>query len=386
MNADAPHPPADPSATALSTTPLHAEHVALGARMVPFAGYEMPVQYRDGIIAEHNWTRENAGLFDVSHMGQAWLIGLEHETVAQALEALCAADVIGLDKGRQRYSQLLNSAGGIIDDFMVSRPQGIAGDGKLFLIVNAGRKAVDYAHIAQRLPPGVHLMIVEDRALLALQGPKAHEVAESFGLDVNAFKFMDARESEMAGIACHISRSGYTGEDGFEISVAAEEAVALWTILLSDDRVKPIGLGARDSLRLEAGLCLYGHDIDETTSPVEADLAWSIARRRRETGGFPGAARIQHELAEGPRRKRVGLVLEGRQPAREGAEIVSEDAGVIGALTSGGFAPSLQRPIAMGYINADKAAPDLSVDIVVRGKPLAARVTRMPFVPNRYKR
>lgn len=370
----------------LIRTPLHAQHVALGARMVPFAGYDMPVQYRDGIIAEHNWTREHAGLFDVSHMGQAWLVGHEHETVAQALEAFCAADVIGLEPGRQRYSQLLNAEGGIIDDFMVSRPQGALEDGKLFLIVNASRKGVDYAHIAQRLPPGVHLMIVEDRALLALQGPQAHDVAVSLGVEQDALKFMGAGDALIAGISCHISRTGYTGEDGYEISVAAEDAPDLWNALLADERVKPIGLGARDSLRLEAGLCLYGHDIDETTSPVEAALHWSMGKRRRSEGGFPGFARIRNELANGPARKRIGLMFDGRQPAREGAEIALKDGTIVGRVTSGGFAPALQKPIAMGYVAAAHAAPGTQLDVFVRGKPLPAMVCAMPFVPNRYVR
>jgi aminomethyltransferase len=370
----------------LARTPLHAQHVALGARMVPFAGYEMPVQYRDGIIAEHNWTRESAGLFDVSHMGQAWLIGLEHETVAQALEAFCAADVVALEKGRQRYSQLLNAEGGILDDFMVSRPKGAAGDGRLFLIVNAARKAADYAHIAHRLPPGVHLLIVEDRALLALQGPRAHEVAVSLGMADDRLTFMDTADAELAGIPCHLSRTGYTGEDGYEISVAAEDAVALWNALLADERVRPVGLGARDSLRLEAGLCLYGHDIDESTSPVEAALNWSIGKRRRAEGGFPGYARIRDELANGPSRKRVGLVLEGRQPAREGAEIATPAGDIVGRVTSGGFAPTLQKPIAMGYVATAYAGVGNRLNIVVRGKPLAATIVAMPFVPNRYKR
>ncbi len=367
-------------------TQLHAQHVALGARMVPFAGYDMPVQYRDGIIAEHNWTRQSAGLFDVSHMGQAWLIGLEHETVAQALEALCAADVTGLEQGRQRYGQFLNGAGGIIDDFMVARPAGPAGDGRLFLVVNAGRKAVDYLHIARRLPPGVRLMSVEDRALLALQGPRAVDVLSQLCPDVAGQSFMQTMDTEIASIACHISRSGYTGEDGFEISVAEEHATDLWTALLADERVKPIGLGARDSLRLEAGLCLYGHDIDEATSPVEAGLAWSIGKRRRSDGGFPGFARIHNELTNGAARKRVGLLLDGRQPAREGADIIAKDGNPAGTLTSGGFSPTLQAPIAMGYVAAPYAAHGTQLDIIVRGKPLSATVAPMPFVPHRYKR
>jgi len=380
--------PADttPPAGEILKTPFHAQHAALGARMVPFAGYDMPVQYRDGIIAEHNWTRANAGLFDVSHMGQAWLTGPDQDCTAQALEALCPAAIRGLERGRQRYSQLLDAEGGILDDFMVSRPLDAGAGGRLFLVVNAARKALDYAHIAHRLPPGVHLMTLEDRALLALQGPKAHDVAVSLGAQADAMKFMDVIETEMAGIACQISRSGYTGEDGYEISVAQDHAEELWLALLEDERVKPIGLGARDSLRLEAGLCLYGHDIDETTSPVEAGLAWSIQKSRREDGGFPGAKRILRELKDGPSRKRVGLELEGRQPVREGAEITTRDGKVTGRVTSGGFSPTLQRPIAMGYVQSGHAAVGTQLEIHVRGKALPARVVSMPFVPHRYKR
>lgn len=371
---------------ALARTPLYRNHVDMGARMVAFAGYAMPVQYSEGVIAEHNWTRAHAGLFDVSHMGQAWLIGLEHETVAQALEAFCAADIVGLGPGRQRYSQLLNAQGGILDDFMVTRPLGPAGDGRLFLIVNAARKAQDYAHVSRRLPPGVRLVIVEDRALLALQGPQAQEVMQALGFDSSALKFMTACEAELAGLSCSVSRSGYTGEDGFEISLSADNAGDLWRALLADARVKPIGLGARDSLRLEAGLCLYGHDIDEATSPVEADLMWSIGKRRRTDGGFPGFARIRDEMASGPARKRVGLLLEGRQPAREGASIALKSGEIVGAVTSGGFSPTLQRPIAMGYVPSQHAAPGLQLDVLVRGKPLPAKIVSLPFVPHRYAR
>ncbi len=380
--------PADASSedVELSRTPLHAQHVALGARMVPFAGYDMPVQYREGIIAEHNWTREHAGLFDVSHMGQAWLAGPDQETLARALEALCAADVIGLEKGRQRYSQLLNADGGIIDDFMVSHPRTVKAGGHFFLVVNAARKSVDYPHIARRLPPGIRLMIVEDRALLAIQGPQAAAVIGELCEPAHALGFMQVVDADIDGIPCHISRSGYTGEDGFEISVPADSAVDLWNALLADERVKPVGLGARDSLRLEAGLCLYGHDIDESTSPVEAALTWSLGKRRRTEGGFPGAARIREELASGPKRKRIGLLLDGRQPAREGADIATKNGAIVGKVTSGGFSPTLQRPIAMGYVATAHAALGTQLDIIVRGKPLPAVVSAMPFVPNRYVR
>jgi aminomethyltransferase len=367
-------------------TPLHAQHLALGARMAPFAGYDMPIQYPAGIIAEHNWTRENAGLFDVSHMGQAYLIGAEHTATAGALEALCPADVRDLAPGRQRYSQLLTDDGGILDDFMVTRSSVSSDDGTLFLVVNASRKDIDYAHIEARLPKGVRLEKLEDRALIALQGPKAVAVLAKLCSDAVAMPFMSACTTQIDGIDCHISRSGYTGEDGYEISVATGDAAALWSALSTDPLVKPIGLGARDSLRLEAGLCLYGHDIDETTSPVEAALVWSMAKRRRTESGFPGAPRIQRELAQGASRKRIGLLPDGRQPAREGAEIVSADGSVVGHVTSGGFSPTLNRPIAMGYVATAHAVASTPLDILVRGKALPARVTAMPFVPRRYAR
>lgn len=366
------------------TTPLHGEHVALAARMVPFAGYDMPVQY-EGILAEHLWTRANAGLFDVSHMGQAFLIGPDHATTAAALEALIPADIRNLAPGRQRYSQLLADDGGILDDLMVTRPVDPTDDGKLFLVVNAACKVADFAHIRAKLPAGVTLVEAPERALVALQGPKAAAVMARLSPESDALAFMAARWTEVAGIAAHVSRSGYTGEDGFEISVADTDAVALWRALLAEPEVKPIGLGARDSLRLEAGLCLYGHDIDTTTSSVEAALVWSIQKRRREEGGFPGAARIQRELAEGPARVRVGLKPEGRAPAREGTEIVAGGR-VVGRVTSGGFGPSVGGPIAMGYVEAAFAKPGTALDLVVRGKPLPAQVVTMPFVPNGYKR
>jgi aminomethyltransferase len=367
-------------------TPLHAAHVALGARMVPFAGYDMPVQYPTGILAEHQQTRTLAGLFDVSHMGQASLVGPDHETVARALEALCPADVLGLPPGRQRYSQLTTATGGIIDDFMVTRPAREEAAGRLQLVLNAGRKDVDCAHIAAHLPDGVRLERHEDRALLALQGPKAALTLGRLSPGVCAFAFMGSADCRIGGLAGHVSRSGYTGEDGFEISVAATDAGALWDLLLAQPDVAPIGLGARDSLRLEAGLCLYGHDIDETTTPVEAGLGWSIAKRRRIEGGFPGAERILNELSAGPSRKRVGFRLDGRAPAREGAVVTDPRGGEIGRVTSGGFGPSLDAPIAMGYVPADLAAPGTGVELVVRGRGLPARVARLPFFPHRYHR
>jgi aminomethyltransferase len=374
------------SDTPLLRTPLHERHVLAGARMVPFAGYDMPVQYRDGIMAEHLWTRSSAGLFDVSHMGQAFLVGPDHETAARALEALIPADIVNLAPGRQRYSQLLDEEGGILDDLMVTRSPDTEEDGVLFLVVNAGGKTADYAHIASRLPQGVKLVTAGHRALVALQGPAAEAVVCAYEPSLADMAFMSVRSVRLNGIAVNISRSGYTGEDGYEISVNESRAGELWDLLAADPRVKPIGLGARDSLRLEGGLCLYGHDIDTTTSPIESGLAWSIQKRRREEGGFPGAARIQRELAEGPSRKRVSILPEGRQPAREGAEIAAGDGRIIGRVTSGGFGPSLNGPLAMGYVESAYAAPGTKLNLMVRGKPLPAAVTALPFIPNRFKR
>jgi aminomethyltransferase len=370
----------------LLQTPLHAEHVALGARMVPFAGYDMPVQYPTGILTEHNWTRDHAGLFDVSHMGQAALSGPDHETTARALEALVPADILNLKPGQQRYSQLLDDNGGILDDLMATRPATEEEKGHIYLVVNASMKEADYAHIAARLPAGVTLVPGEDRALLALQGPSAEGVMARLGSGAASLGFMMSGWFDVAGIRCHVSRSGYTGEDGFEISVKAGDAPALWRALIADPEVKPIGLGARDSLRLEAGLCLYGHDIDTGTSPVEAGLTWSIQKRRREEGGFPGAARVQREIKDGPARVRVGLKPEGRAPAREGTIITTPDGREVGTVTSGGFGPTVNGPVAMGYVARDVSAAGTDLHLMVRGKPLAAKVVPMPFAPHRYKR
>jgi len=370
----------------LLETPLYARHATLGARMVPFAGYDMPVQYPAGIMAEHNWTRESAGLFDVSHMGQAFLVGPDHETTARALEALIPADIVNLPPGKQRYSQLLNEEGGILDDLMVTRSADPDEDGALLLIVNAACKTEDYAHIEARLPANVRLVKAEHRGLIALQGPKAEEALAALNPEAAEMGFMTLRTLKLGGVKANVSRSGYTGEDGYEISAAADRIGEIWDALLLDARVKPIGLGARDSLRLEAGLCLYGHDIDTTTSPVEAGLNWSIQKRRREEGGFPGAARIQREFAEKPARIRVGLLPEGRAPAREGADIATADGTIVGKVTSGGFGPTLNGPCAMGYVAREHAAPGTKLDLIVRGKPLPATIAVMPFVPNRYKR
>lgn len=370
----------------LQRTPLYDWHVAHGAKMVPFAGYEMPVQYAPGVLKEHLWTREKAGLFDVSHMGQAFLNGADHAATAAALERLVPADVAALQPGQQRYTQLLDDTGGILDDLMVTRSVRPEHDGRLLLVVNAGCKHADYAHIAARIPPGFDLVVAKQLALIALQGPAAARVVSALMPQTADLPFMAARFYAFGDSEVHVSRSGYTGEDGYEISVPAEKVVALWEALAAHPDVQPIGLGARDSLRLEAGLCLYGHDIDTTTSPIEAGLAWSIQKRRRLEGGFPGAARIQRELAEGPSRRRVGIKPDAKAPAREGAEIRDKAGELIGTITSGGFGPSANGPVAMGYVAAAHAKAGTPVDLMVRGKPLAATVVDMPFVPHRYVR
>jgi aminomethyltransferase len=346
----------------------------------------MPVSYPLGILKEHLWTREKAGLFDVSHMGQAFVIGLSHAETAAALEALLPADIAGLALGAIRYSQLLNEEGGIIDDLMITRSTSPEDDGSLMLVVNASRKDIDYAHIRARLPAGLKLEEAPHRALVALQGPAAAAVMARMCPKALELSFMTAASADVGGIDCHVSRSGYTGEDGFEISVPEEKAADLWRRLASEPEVQPIGLGARDSLRLEAGLCLYGHDIDETTSPVEAGLAWSIQKRRRTEGGFPGAARIQRELGNGAARKRVGIRPDGRQPAREGTKVLAADGREIGRITSGGFGPSVNGPVAMGYVAASHASTGTPLTLIVRDKPLAACVATLPFSPHRYKR
>jgi aminomethyltransferase len=366
----------DPPET-LQLTPLDALHRSLGARMVSFAGYAMPVQYPAGILAEHLHTRSKAGLFDVSHMGQLRLHGAG---AAAALEALCPGDIAALAPMRQRYTLLTNDAGGIIDDLMVTN----AGD-HLFLVVNAGAKASDIAHLRRHLAAGVTLETLDDRALLALQGPATATVVARLAPELTRLVFMSAAPAKIAGIDTFVTRSGYTGEDGFEISVASADAEALARRLLAEPEVAPIGLGARDSLRLEAGLCLSGHDIDETTSVIEADLAWTIGKRRRHEGGFPGAAALQRQLAEGAPRKRVGIRPEGRAPAREHTEITDGDR-PIGIVTSGGFGPTIDGPIAMGYVAAASAGPGTSVSLTVRGTPRPARIVTMPFVAPRYYR
>ena len=365
----------------LLQTPLHPLHQRLGARMAPFAGYDMPIQYKAGIVAEHLHARARAGLFDVSHMGQAFLDG---EDAAAKLETLVPADIQGLAPGQVRYTQLLDVDGNILDDLMVTRRA--ASDGRtdrLLLVVNAACKAQDFALIARGLPD-CKLTVLADRALLALQGPAAVDVLAKRWPSVRAMTFMTFAFMPDADV--FLTRSGYTGEDGFEISVPAGDALQFAEDLLADPDAMPIGLGARDSLRLEAGLCLYGHDIDTTTDPIAAGLAWSIGKRRREEGGFPGADRVRLALAHGPDRRRVGLLLEGRAVAREGADIHAPDGTLTGKVTSGGHSPSLNRPIAMGYVHPDHAKPGTPLHVMVRGKPIAAQVTKMPFVPHRYHR
>jgi aminomethyltransferase len=367
-------------------TPLYPLHVELGARFTSFAGYEMPVQYRSGILAEHLHTRSLAGLFDVCHMGQAFLDGPDHATTARALESLTPADIVGLAPGRQRYTQLLNADGGIVDDLMATRPPGA--NGCIALVVNAERKTADFAALRAALPANVVLTVADDAALVALQGPAAASVLARLapGAGVETMAFMSSQPLALDGFDVTVSRSGYTGEDGFEISLPAEDAMAFVRRLLAESEVEPIGLGARDTLRLEAGLCLYGHELDETTDPVEAGLTWSIPKRRRAEGGFPGAARIQAALADGPSRKRVGLRLLGRAPARAGAAIIDVSGEPIGRVTSGGFGPSIGAPIAMGYVTRDHAEIGAPVGLVVRGKPLPAAVDPLPFHPHAYYR
>lgn len=365
------------------TLPLDAWHRARGGRMVPFAGYAMPVQY-DGIMAEHLWTRENAGLFDVSHMGQLLVRGRD---VAAALETLMPGDIRGLKPGHIRYSLLLAANGGIIDDLMVTNTSPDETTEVYYLVVNGATKIGDIADLKARLPAGVAIEHMAGRALLALQGPLAAAVIDGLfpGVTDDLF-FMQGTSRDWEGRPLGFGRSGYTGEDGFELSVEAGLAEKLADLLTSDERVKPIGLGARDSLRLEAGLPLYGHDLDLDTTPVMAGLTFAIPKRRRADGGFPGAERILSELADGPVQRRVGLAVDGRQPVREGATILDGEGNDIGRVTSGGFAPSLQRPIAMGYVAAAFAADGTALKLQQRGKLFDATVTPMPFVPHRYHR
>lgn len=361
---------------ALEALPLDAWHRARGARMVPFAGYEMPIQY-EGIVAEHNWTRESAGLFDVSHMGQLLLSGPDLDA---AVEAVLPIDLSTLKVGQQRYSLLLDEEGGVLDDLMVSRwPEA------LYLVVNGATKWDDIGTLREALPDDITLNHLDEQALIALQGPKAVDALARHVPGVEALTFMKFAPFKLAGHDVTIARAGYTGEDGFEISLPAAAAAAIADLLCGEPEVKPIGLGARDSLRLEAGLPLYGHDLSPETSPIEAGLLFGINKRRRTEGGFPGAERINREIAEGTARKWVGLCLEGRLPAREGAEVFAGDQ-KIGTVTSGGFSPTLGAPIAMAYVASEYAATGTALEVEVRGKRLAATVSPTPFVPHRYFR
>jgi len=359
----------------LLRTPLYALHLELGGKMVPFAGYEMPVQYPAGILKEHLHTRAQAGLFDVSHMGQGFLSG-----DGNALERVTPADVAGLKPGMQRYGLLLTPDGTIRDDFMFSR---LAGEDDLYLVVNAGTKEGDFAYINETLKGTAQVTPRFDRALLALQGPAAEAVLARHAPGVAALTFMQVIRTTVAGAPAIVSRTGYTGEDGYEISIEGADAEKVARALLGEAEVLPIGLGARDSLRLEAGLCLYGHDIDDSINPAEAGLLWSIGKRRKEARDFPDGERI---MAGGFAKKLVGILPEGRAPAREGAEIADKSGRVIGKVTSGGFGPSLNAPLAMGYVETAFAAPGTPLDLMVRGKPLPAAVAPMPFVPHKYRR
>lgn len=382
---------AEASSEDLKQTPLYERHVTAGGRIVPFGGYALPVQYPTGIMAEHNWTREQAGLFDVSHMGPSFLslnapsgdAEADHAAISAIIEPLICGDIAGLKPGQMRYTLLLNAEGGAIDDLMVGRLAD--SPGTLYVVVNAGTKEADFALIAAAAGDKAALRRADDGGLLALQGPEAVDVMAALVPDATQLGFMQVREFDWNGVPVTISRSGYTGEDGFEILVSSHMAVALWDELLSDPRVKPIGLGARDSLRLEAGLPLYGHDLDETVSPIEADLGFAVSKRRREAADFPGASRILAEREGQLSRKRVGLLVEGA-PAREGAEILDASGAAIGVVTSGGFAPSLGKAIALGFVPPQHAAIGTKLQVSVRGRAQSAEVVPTPFVPHRYFR
>lgn len=373
--------------TDLRVTPLHGLHVELGGKMVPFTGYDLPVQFPAGIMAEHTHTRTKAGLFDVSHMGQVILGGAPLEQIATAFEALVPMNVLGLREGRQRYGLFLNDTGGILDDLMFAN----RGD-HLFVVVNAACKEADVARMRAALEPAITVTYIEDRALLALQGPAAESVLASLNPAAADMRFMDVTTLTLNGAECWVSRSGYTGEDGYEISVPADAAVDLARALLAHDDVMPIGLGARDSLRLEAGLCLYGHDVDTDTLPAEGGLVWAIQKVRRaggeRAGGFPGADAVLAQIVNGAARQRVGLRPEGRAPMREGVEIYAGTEGgeAIGRITSGGFAPTVGGPVAMGYVPSELSAPGTVVYGELRGKRLPLTVTKLPFVAANFKR
>jgi aminomethyltransferase len=383
-----------PAETVLKTTPLTEAHQALGAKMVPFAGYSMPVQYADGVLKEHLWTREHAGLFDVSHMGPAFLVldqpsgdpEADHAAVAALVEPLISGDIKGLKRGQLRYTLLLNDQGGILDDLMIGRPVWEDRQGMLQIVVNAATKEADFARIAAAAAGKATLKRADDRALIAVQGPQAVEVVGRLLPEARELTFMTFRRIDWQGQGLSVSRSGYTGEDGYEILVPRPLAVSFWNTLLADERARPIGLGARDSLRLEAGLPLYGHDLDETTSPIEAGLGFALSKRRREAGDIPGWARIEQELTQGCSRFRVGLKVTEGAPAREGAEVADETGQVIGVVTSGGFSPSLRQGVALAFVPPIHSQVGTKLKVIVRGKAQPAEVVPLPFVAHRYVR
>ena len=373
----------------LKHTALHALHMQLGAKMVDFAGYDMPIQYPLGVLKEHLHTRKKCGIFDVSHMGQAWLIGDSQIQVAEIVETVLPAEIIGLPSGKQQYTQLLNENGTILDDLIITKPAEEKYSDRLYTVVNAGCKDADYAHMQSHMD-GVRIQRLENRAQIAIQGPLAVEVLSAVVHGVQDLTFMsfksfdwgagDGNTSELL-----ISRSGYTGEDGYEVSIENAYATEFTKILLQNENAEMIGLGARDSLRLEAGLCLYGNDLDTTTTPVEAGLLWSIGKRRRQQGGFIGATVIQDNIANGVHRKRIGLNIDGKAPCRQGTEIFVGDTKV-GEITSGGFGPSIGKPVAMGYIDTAHSDIGTEVTLLVRKKHISAKVCKMPFAPHKYKR
>lgn len=357
-------------------TPLFDLHNELGGKMVEFAGWQLPIQYPSGLMTEHKQCREKAALFDVSHMGQ---IELHGPGAAQQLEQLVPSNITNLEPGRARYTFFTNDQGGILDDLIVANT-----GNHLFLVVNASMYDQDTKHLKDHLN-GVEMREIDDHALLALQGPMAEKVLQAHCPGVTSLKFMQTMKTDLNGVEIRVSRLGYTGEDGFELSVPKDHALEFSRLLLDHEDCAPAGLGARDSLRLEAGLCLYGNDIDQTTSPIEASLTWAIQKRRREEGGFPGAERILSELHNGATRKLVGIVPDGRAPARAGTEIGTSNGDIIGHVTSGGFGPTVQGPVAMGYVSTDHAEPGTSVELLIRGKSHPAKIAAMPFVAHHYK-
>jgi aminomethyltransferase len=385
----------EPVTGPLKKTPLHALHVKLGARMAEFGGYDMPIQYPEGVMAEHNWTRTHCGIFDVSHMGPSFLMldekiavgGPAQDAIAKIVEKLVPSDIAGLAPGKIQLTVLLNENGGILDDLMIGKPEWASRQGLLYIVVNAGTKEQDFALIQKAAGKDAELRRADDRGLIAVQGPEAEAVLESIVPGVAHLTFMTFTRIDTADYGqLVVARCGYTGEDGFEVLVPAEHANAFAEKLLADPRAKPIGLGARDSLRLEAGMCLYGHDIDVTKSPIEASLAWMVSKARRERGDFPGAQRILGQIKDGASVKRVGVKPLGRAPAREGVEIQNADGQTIGLITSGGFGPTVNGPVAQGYVDKAFAKAGTPLKLIVRGKALDAEVATLPFVPNRYKR